>query len=393
MDVAYNQHSPHSRRNNRSNINVNHLSLAPLTSRLPLTDPDELPDTFANAHPCSSHGRSISYLEGKSAPTTPGILSRSSSRVSLRKPTVGGLTKSKSSTNVTSPLLALPKSSATPSGGKSKRLTGKDDFSLSTFTAADRNDSDWLLRAGALISSETRESKGQAWLVSRASSTSLTGQLDEDEEALERQLARERESRRTSRRGSAADADDEFSPVTTRMSFGGGSRPASRYGSRPTSRAQSQAHSRRGSKVNLFTPLPKSEKERESYFGEDEFVAEPDFVDVDEEVYEEDQAAEDELIVKRLAKRGSTGLGVWVEKLMGWSLFAVEEDGEDTDIETSEEKTDASDAATKSDRTQKNSRDGTADAAGDEKLPLPGADEGGWQDAAWLLSVATKVLL
>jgi hypothetical protein len=392
MDVAYNQHSPHSRRNNRSNINLNYLSLAPLTSRLPLTDPDELPDTVA--HPRSSHGRSISYLEGKSAPTTPGILSRSSSRVSLRKPIVGGLTKSKSSTNVTSPRLALPKSSGTPSGGKSKNLASKDDFSLNTFTAADRNDSDWLLRAGALISSETRESKGQSWLVSRASSTSLTGQLDEDEEALERQLAKERESRRTSRRGSAADADDEYSPVTTRMSFGGGSRSASRYGSRPTSRAQSRAQSRRGSKANLFTPLPKSEMERDNHFGEgEEFIAEPDFVDVDEEVYEEDQAAEDEIIVKRLAKKGSLGLGVWVERLMGWSLFAVEEDGEDTDVETSEERTDASDAASKSGHTQKNSLDGTADGAAEEKLPLPGADEGGWQDAAWLLSVATKVLL
>ena len=391
MDVAYNQHSPHSRRNNRSNINLNHLSLAPLTSRLPLTDLDELPDTVA--HPRSSHGRSISYLEGKSAPTTPGILSRSSSRMSLRKPTGNALTKSKSSTNITSPRLVLPKSSAIPSGGKLKRLSGKDDFSLSTFTAADRNDSDWLLRAGALISSETRESKGQAWLVSRASSTSLTGQLDEDEEALERQLARERESRRTSRRGSTADADDEFSPVTTRMSFGGGSSPASRYGSHPTSRAQSRAQSQRGSKANLFTPLPKSEKERESYFGEEEFIAEPDFVNVDEEFYEEGQAAEDEVIVKRLAKKGSLGLGVWVEKLMGWSLFAVEEDGEDTDIETGEEKTDASDAASKSDGIQKKSLDGAADVAVDEKLPLPGADEGGWQDAAWLLSVATKVLL
>jgi hypothetical protein len=224
--------------------------------------------------------------------------------------------------------------------------------------------------------------------VSRASSTSLTGQLDEDEEVLERQLAKERESRRTSRRGSTADADDEFSPVTTRMSFGGGSRSVSRYGSRPTSRTQS----RRGSRANLFTPLPKTEKEKDSYF-EEEFIAEPDFVDVDEEVYEEDQAAEDEVIVKRLAKKGSLGLGVWVEKLMGWSLFAMEEDAEDTDAETSEERTDGSDAATKSDRTQKNSLDGTADPPLDEKLPLPGADEGGWQDAAWLLSVATKVLL
>lgn len=383
MDVAYNQHSSQSRRNNRSFINVNHLTLAPLTSRFPIHDSHELPD----AAPVS-RGH-VSYIEGKSAPTTPGVLSRSSSRVSLLKPNHGGLTKSKSSTNVPA---TRPKSITPTAGGKLKRGLGKDDISLSSLSATDRNDSDWLLRAGALISSETRESKGQAWLVSRASSTSLTGQRDEDEEELERQLAKERESRLTSRRGSAADADDEFSPVTTRMSFGGGSRSVSRYGSRPTSRT----HSRRGSKGNLFTPLAMTEKERDSYFEEQkELPAEPDFVDVDETGYDEEQAVEDEIIVKHLAKRGSLGLGTWVEKLMGWSLFAVEEDAEDSDGGTeSEEKTDASDAApTKKKRGSKDVVDGTTDIALDEKLPPPRDDEGGWQDAAWLLSVATKVLL
>jgi hypothetical protein len=388
MDVAYNQHSQYARRKNRSSTNLNQLSLAPLTSKLPLTDHDDLPDQAV--HPRSSHGRPISYLEGRSAPTTPGILSRSSSRVSMRKPIITGLTKSKSSTNVASPRLTIPKSAASPVSGKSKRGFEKDEFSLASLTSADRNDSDWLLRAGALIASETRESKGQAWLVSRASSTSLTGHIDEDEEALERQLARERESRRTSRRGSAADADDEFSPVTTRMSFGGGSKSGSRFGSRATSRAQS----RRGSRANLFTPLAMTEKERESYFsGVEEFVAEPDFVDVDEEVYEEDQAAEDEVIVKHLAKKGSLGLGVWVEKLMGWSLFAVEEDAEETDAETGEDKTDVSDASPVQKRSLKDTTPTPVDVGLDEKLPPPGPDEGGWQDAAWLLSVATKVLL
>ena len=66
---------------------------------------------------------------------------------------------------------------------------------------------------------------------------------------MQRELAREREqtSRKGSRRGSGAgafDADDEFSPVTTRrsMSFG----PATGTGSRSMSRYGSRVNSRRG---------------------------------------------------------------------------------------------------------------------------------------------------
>jgi hypothetical protein len=275
---------------------------------------------------------------------------------------------------------------------KLKRATAKDDLNLDSLTAADRNDSDWLLRAGALLSSGARESKGQAWLVSRESSTSLTAQRDEDMEELERELARERDSRRNSIRESATggDADDEYSPITARTSFGGGSRSASRYGSCPASRP----HSRRGSKAFVLAPLPKAENERDSYFGgEEDLVVEPDFVDVEEDANDEDQAIKDEIILKRLAKNGSLGLGVWMEKLMGWSLFAVEEDGEDTDMETSEEKTDVTDGLPQTRDNLNHNVSGPPHIPEDEKLPPPGDGEGGWQDAAWLLSVATKVLL
>jgi hypothetical protein len=141
-----------------------------------------------------------------------------------------------------------------------------------------------------------------------------------------------------------------------------------------------------------------TEKTRDSYFpADDDAVAAPDFVDAEEEVYEEQQAAEDEVIVKQLAKKGTLGLGVWVEKLMGWSLFAVEEDTEDSDAETAGEKadTDVSDT-TATDSTRRRSRrplTEESDAALNEMLPPPNAEEGGWQDAAWLLSVASKVLL
>jgi len=271
-------------------------------------------------------------------------------------------------------------------------------LSLSSLSGKDRNDSDWLLRAGAAISSSARESKGQAWLVSRASSTSLTAQ-NEDEEELERELAREREqsSRRNSRRGSAVgsfDADDEFSPITTRRSLsfgpatGNGSRPLSRFGSR------SRGNSRRGSRAHLFTPL--GGEQQEGYFDRDfaqNYIAEPDFVDAEEEVYDdnEDELKKDEAIVRKLARASSLGLGGWVERMLGWSLFAVDEDGEDTEVEVIDEKGEDSELSS---RTSRRTLDGTTDPADREVMPPLQDDEaGGWQDAAWLLSVATKVLL
>lgn len=266
-------------------------------------------------------------------------------------------------------------------------------MSVNKLSAKDRNDSDWLLRAGAAMSSSARESKGQAWLVSRASSTSLTAEWDEDEEELERELARERE--RASRRGSAtgAFADDEFSPVTTRsMSFG----PATGTGSRPMSRYGSRNQSRRGSKAQLFTPLggPQEGYFDHKDFAQEDFVAEPDFVDVEEEGYEnEDDAKTDEALVRKLARASNLGLGGWVERMLGWSLFAVDEDGEeadDTEVEVTDEKAEDSEVSS---RTSRRNIDGAADARPEVMPPLRDDEAGGWQDAAWLLSVATKVLL
>jgi hypothetical protein len=385
MDVAYNQHSPYSRHHGRSSTNLDHLTLAPLTSRLPLSDPDALPE--------STHH--ISYIEGRSAPTTPSILSRSSSRVSLRKPTNLSLPKSKSSTHLLVNQQQPRSGATTPGGTKLRKGITREEFNLTSLSAEDRNDSDWVLRAGAAISSSTRESKGQAWLVSRASSTSL--QRDEDEEELERELAKEREqnSRINSRRGSSAaaafDADDEFSPITTRRSLSFG--PPTGISSRPMSRFGSRGNSRRGSRAGLFTPMG---GEREGYFDERDFaqeeLVEPDFVNAEEEEYEtEDKAKQDEAIVRKLARASSLGLGGWVERMLGWSLFAVDEDGEDTEAETLDEKGDDSELSS---RPSRRALDDITDVPPGEVMPpLRDEEAGGWQDAAWLLSVATKVLL
>ncbi|KAI5862368.1 hypothetical protein GGS23DRAFT_572068 [Durotheca rogersii] len=378
MDVAYKQHANQARRKNRSSTNLHHLSLAPLTSKFPLTDPEALPDFVA---PPIRHN--VSYLQGKSAPTTPRLLQSPSRtrgnspnrrRSSVHEPLAAKLPKSKSTTHLASAnakrasLGALSPLSRGrgPSGAKER---GRGD-------RADRSDSDWMLRAGALLSSEARESKGQAWLVSRASSTSLSGTPDVDEDAYERELARERElaSRRDSRRGSTASADGDV------VSQG------SRYGSR--------SHSRAGTRTRPRTPVERHA--HDGYFGPDLFAAGddsvqgPDFVGLDEklEAFRIDADESDEVAVRRLvSQKGGGVMSSWM-----WSLFSVEE-GEDED---EDDGPDVSDGETEDSHVPRSAS--TADLEGavgrpEAHIPPPKPDEGGWQDAAWLLTVASRVLL
>jgi hypothetical protein len=138
--------------------------------------------------------------------------------------------------------------------------------------------------------------------------------------------------------------------------------------------------------------------ERDGYFDQrvlpDEFNAEPDFVDAEQEAELEenlDEAKKDEAIVRKLARASSLGLGGWVERMLGWSLFAVDEDGEDTEVEVVDEKGEDSELSS---RTSRRTLDGTTETIEGEVMPpLRDEEAGGWQDAAWLLSVATKVLL
>ena len=359
MDVAYNAHS--TRRKNRSTTNLNHLSLAPLTSKLPLNDDDEFPD------PLSAPPVGTSYLQGKSAPTTPRLLSRSAA------PSRSGSRARGSST----PRAVLPKSkSATQLATSNGRHTvgtmspGIRRRKEDTMAIRDGSDTDWLLRAGALISTETREYKGQSWLVSRESSTSLAGLRDPDEEYVDRELARAREmaSMNASRRGSAAALDEDRNGSTP---------PQSRFGSRS----------------QMITPLER--RSLDGYFspaGQEDYLTGPDFVNLDERLENlelEDMSLEDEAHVRRLVKRGNTGMGTWLGSVWGFQLFSVEENDneEDSDGELSE-MVPGRRLSTSSTRQL-----GGMTTLVDEPMPAPKADEGGWQDAAWLLSVASKVLL
>ncbi len=180
-------------------------------------------------------------------------------------------------------------------------------------TQATRQDSEWLLRAGALIACSTAESKGQSWLATRESSTSLVDARDgsDDEDG-------------GYAHAEADVADDEFSPVSRRNS-------ASRSG--PVSRFASARSSRRGSRVGLgaSTPLGARFGEEEER-GEGYFVQGPDFVDaVDGEDEEVEREEVDERELQRLTREKGFALGGLLDRVIGWSMFRVgeEEGGEE----------------------------------------------------------------
>jgi hypothetical protein len=118
----------------------------------------------------------------------------------------------------------------------------------------------------------------------------------------------------------------------------------------------------------------------------------PDFVGLDEklEAIEVDTSQADEAAVRRLVVRRSSGVGAWM-----WSLFAVEENEEDSDDSDSADG-DMTDGETESQPPRSASTTDFEAFLGlpESRVPPPKGEEGtSWQDAAWLLSVASKVLL
>jgi hypothetical protein len=418
-------------RSRRSYPNLHNLSIAPLSAKYPLdASVPPSPDEEVSRKPRTS------YIAPKTAPTTPGVLSLSQSRSNSQQRAkkayaydgyfintnsevrdVGDIPKAKS-TSVLHPGVSFADEVYGVEGRRERHHTRKRTAPLPLHSPMIKHhargaNEEWFHRAGLAISGGTRDSKGQGWLVRRDSSTSLVGQSDEYEQH------RSHDDRRMVLLSGEHINDPDF-PVffSPRMSRAG-SRISSRVASRVPSARQSRTGSRVGSRADLTMSLgSKSQYKRQSLEMEeleDRFI-EPDFVEADEE------SDGDEEEVARLAQKRGFGLGGWMDRLIGWTLFSVDEDREGSDEEdvddhrslrldniTTEElrlrreveakkrklEREAIIAASALKRqeadtntTDSESRPSTAD---DRHTP---ADEeaGGWQDAAWLLSVASKAL-
>ncbi|MCJ1390451.1 hypothetical protein MMC18_003310 [Xylographa bjoerkii] len=331
MDASYKRHS------RRSHPNLHHLSVTALTPAFPLPLTTDLPSP-------TSHQRA-SYLVPTSLPQSPSLLSRSPSRT---RPHRG----SKSShalfdlSRTRSPL-AQSKSSTTPRRAKSSTTSLDGDYTS------------WLLQTASRLTTTTAEAKGQAWLATRTSSTSLG---DYDPPAYPEL-------------GDAAyRADDEFSPVSTRYS-----RPGSRYAS--------ARGSRRASGVGEMMPLGgrlSGEEEREEYLGD-----EVDFVDEGEEGMGEDEEGEMRRVVWGQ-------VGGWVDWAVGWMDWRI--DGEEEEREEGMGGEVGEGEVMKVDGRRRRRGEGDRIVMlrreNVEKLEVPPPEgDGGWKDAAWLLGVAKKVLV
>ncbi|KAK5171053.1 uncharacterized protein LTR77_004197 [Saxophila tyrrhenica] len=401
----------------RSSTNLSNLRLAPLSSQYtPKTKDVRFGTEDAGDGPFQrSHS---SYLQGKSAPASPGILSRSSSRRQIH-----GLSRRSSiydhepaeamnfeyssmvrdnvgaaNLKVKGGRMPKAKSEAALLGHRNREGTlsprenrVRHHSRQNTGTSGSRTpqavrrpnrpQDDWIIRTGAAGNAIVQESKGQSWQSKLPSSTSL-GHLqdstDEDEDDGYEELA----ALSASTTGLQL-ADDELSPVQTRSGVWG-----SRYGSRNGSRLTSRRGSFTGSRTPLapFTTLGQAEITSEDFPAT---AVEPDFVDAEEDSEGQDETAGGE--------GKSYGLGGVVDRIMNFNLFKVEEGYENTDDEgghASETDAEAAQRMVEESRRRKAEKDkllNRSGAEGGEQGAAPADD--GWSDAAWLLSVASRFVL
>ncbi|KAK4496378.1 hypothetical protein PRZ48_012358 [Zasmidium cellare] len=422
--------TPRSRsRSKRSTTNLSDLRLAPLSTRFVEPPPDrktpkspyeETPDAyFTRQHP--------SYIHGKSAPSTPGILSRSSSRKNLgaglsRKSSVyeeddaddevsysyaapvrhfggeraevgsGQIPKAKSDAAL---LLAQgqqrrDRERLAGQGvplSKRHRYTGRPKSGMQTpKRESGVVDDSWLTHTGAITSALVQEGKGQSWLASRESSTSLAvpeSEDDEDDDHYEEMAALNASTAKLQ-----LAAFDGGSPVSTRPSRSGW---GSRYGSRSASRRTSRLASPEGTRTPRRADVVGYFDSHEPDLPEEE----PGFVNPQDR----NEELEAQLEVERLTTSKSFGMGNIVDRLMNFNLFKVDEGAETTD----DESVHVRDDETLEEAKQRMAAELKRRREEKEKLvsqppPAPlgdGQEQGegaGWKDAAWLLSVASKAM-
>jgi hypothetical protein len=413
-----------SSRSKRSATNLSNLRLAPLSQKFqdPPRDQTIPISLYADSDSADFRQSHSSYSLGKSAPTSPGILSRSSSRRYLggglsRRGSLyendeaehvahekgdlgldgagagalrvdGQIPKAKSEAALQRHKLsgqAVPLRKRQQQYNHHRSRTGGTNTPRPSTTPKAFED-DWLTRTGAAAAATLQESKGQLWRSLRGSSAALTGMqdsTDDDDEGYEELAALS-----TSTTTRLQLADDEMSPTSTRVSRWG-----SRYGSRQASRRTS----RRGSMTGSRTPLAGGQgQDVVAGYSEEEPLAlpsEPDFVDAEEDFDSRDEAA-----VARLAEERSFGLGGLVDRLMGFSLFKVDEREESaTEDELEAPKESAAEARERMEGENRRKREKkeklVAHAQGSNADHDANAEaDGGWKDAAWLLSLASKAM-
>lgn len=260
--------------------------------------------------------------------------------------------------------------------------------------------SDWLLSTASVLAINTAESKGQSWLATRSSSTSLVGTP-----YLERDDFMSRPFTKTH--------DDDIDLLSSPQASQPGTRRNSllasagmKLNSRGGSRANSRITSRVGSRINLTADLarkiPSEVERRADYFAS----MGVDFADQAMLDAEDDSGSElDEFEEGELKKLVWGRVGGWVDWAVGWmdwrdGLEGVDE--EEDDISSSQEKSQIQEglkqrlkkkATIKLDGVQVDVSSNVSLMGYADPIPIPPETAGVIGDAKWLIGVASKLIV
>ncbi|TPR03548.1 Ubiquitin elongating factor core family protein [Aspergillus niger] len=354
-------------RSRRSYPTLHHVSLSPLNPRFPIDDDTDAPDYFSPSHEITGTPSTTrtSYLSSFSVPGTPGVLSHSHSRSGSR---VRRHSRSKSSTRIHSSDTNLQSRSVASPLHHQQNEEPRRSRTRSSRRHPDavhhhhNPDTEWMLRAGIALASSTREEKGQSWLVKRQSSTSLVSdshQIDLDSQQHQQPWT----SRSSTRRSQSG--------ISTPAAY---SRRASR--SRPTSRRSSRPDLAMTSlDITRFTSTSDSLHASEDELDEQEF--------------------------QRLTRERGFGLGSWIDRMVEWTLFGVDDWPLSTTTTTappavtSVETTDHDPQSLMHENIRSQETDTISIATESDIASIseekPGT-RGGWEDAGWLFRVVKRAL-
>lgn len=299
-----------------------------------------------------------------------------------------------------------------------------------------------MLRAGIALASSTREEKGQSWLSKRESSTNLVSATEPSLDDAHRHHKRTKSG--TSRRSrSGLSTPAALSRQSSRSR--GGSRRGSRAGLTMTGMPSAMTPGRTSTGVSgTVSPevgsrgrssgsglVPDFVDERiraemASLRGRGDFDDDDEGVDWDGEGYSDDGSEYDyssdgsmdefdEADLQRLTRERGFGLGTWIDRLVEWTLFGVEEwpasvppaatarigtTPTSTTVTFEEPASDQDNEGNDNPSLGSAEQDGYSDfdtlsqVDGDSSVGVGKAgSQGGWEDASWLFRVVKQAIL
>ncbi|BCS29044.1 DUF3984 domain-containing protein [Aspergillus puulaauensis] len=429
MDSSASPTQPGSR-SRRSYPSLNQVSLAPLTPHYPIDGDNDTDrhsqDYFSPQNEALDTPTRTSYLSSFSVPGTPGVLSHAPSRSASR---VRHHTRSKSSTPIHLSDTNIQEQNANHPLHHHSRSSGSATASVTSrarrpaahrHQSSDTRDPEWMLRAGVALASSAREEKGQSWLVKRESSTSLVSEggkfeVDAISQALRTGMSRRSKSGRStpaaaaslSRAVSRRNSRHDLAMTGLEMTMPSPSSKRSSGQAFSAPRTPSHAMNDEGrSSISLLPDFIDEQVRAEmrdtiqqqvardcgSALSDDSWDSEND---------EEEEEEIDELELQRLTRERGFGLGGWVDRMVEWTLFGVDDwplsstadpitnPPRATAVELDEDDHPAAGLSDNDDEVKSLASDTISEIIPTERA----GNRGGWEDAGWLFRAIKQALI